>query len=467
MIGSCRKVTLRSLWFLGRQFNKLPETLGAEPMPKRLSLSASRAFRFRQQILSLAACVICAVVLWLPNDALASIGQVTLSIGFSELQSASGAKRPVTKGDAIEEGDTVITSANGHVHLRFVDGGLVSVRPLSIFVIQEFKYSPQNPSAALIRFSLATGEIRSVSGAAAKAAPERFRLNTPIVAIGVRGTDFFTRSNAEQTLATVNYGAIVMTPFDTNCRPDALVGCDGQRARVLSADMTGLALVYRTGTFDPGYQSLPNPLPGQRDKNDSSANPAQDPSKQNAERALAARQVATGPEDLVSPSKLVWGRWASTPLPGDQMSVAFRDAMLGNKVTVGDGYFFLFRTPETVNLLPSLKTKADFNLTASAAFHRLSSGEIAAASVDSGRFSVDFAQRSYETQLKVSASGIPNQLIEFRGLIDPSTGIFLGSGNNADSNLAGALSLDGKQAGYAFRAPVGSGSLQGATLWGR
>ncbi|NBT05291.1 MAG: hypothetical protein EBS54_00590 [Betaproteobacteria bacterium] len=149
------------------------------------------------------------------------------------------------------------------------------------------------------------------------------------------------------------------------------------------------------------------------------------------------------------------------------MSVAFRDAMLGNKVTVGDGYFFLFRTPETVNLLPSLKTKADFNLTASAAFHRLSSGEIAAASVDSGRFSVDFAQRSYETQLKVSASGIPNQLIEFRGLIDPSTGIFLGSGNNADSNLAGALSLDGKQAGYAFRAPVGSGSLQGATLWGR
>lgn len=405
--------------------------------------------------------------LLLPGYAVASVGQVTLSIGFSELVSALGVKRVVAKGDLIAEGDTILTSGNGHVHVRFIDGALVSVRPTSVFAVHEFKYAPQQAGETMIRFTLSKGEVRSISGAAAKEARERFRLNTPIVAIGVRGTDFLARANAEITVATVNQGAIVMTPFDANCRPDGLFGCDGQRARVLSADMTGLALVYRSGAFDPGYQTLPNPMSGQREKNDSSSNPAQDPSKQNAERALAARQVATGPEDLVSPSKLVWGRWASTPAPGDQMSIAFRDAMIGNKVMVGDGYFFLFRTPETVNLLPSLKTKADFNLTASAASHRLSSGEVAAATVDSGRFSVDFAQRKYETQLQVSSSDIPKQVIEFRGLIEPRTGIFLGSGSNADSNLAGALSLDGKQAGYSFRAPVGLGSLQGATLWGR
>lgn len=404
------------------------------------------------------------LTLLLSVNAVASVARVTLSIGYAELHNSSGLKKIVVKGDAIEEGDTILTSANGHVHLRFVDGALVSVRPLSVFAIQEFKYSPQDAGATVVRFSLTKGEVRSISGAAAKEARERFRLNTPIVAIGVRGTDFIARANAEVTLATVNQGAIVMTPFDSHCRPDALMGCDGQRARILSADMAGIALVYRLGAFDPGYQTLPSPL-SQRDRSESSA--AADPAKQHAERALAAQKASASPEDLVSPSKLVWGRWGSTPALGDSLTIGFREAMVGNHVTVGDGYFFLFRTPETINLLPSLKTKADFDLKSAAAFHRLSSGEVVAASVDAGRFSVDFAQRSYDTQLKVSAAGIQSQTVEFRGTFEPMNGIFSGAGSRAESNIAGAFSFDGKQAAYSFRSPVGLGSLQGATLWGR
>ena len=409
------------------------------------------------------ACMLALVfALLLPGYAVASVGQVTLSIGFSELVSALGVKRVVAKGDLIAEGDTILTSGNGHVHVRFIDGALVSVRPTSVFAVHEFKYAPQQAGETMIRFTLSKGEVRSISGAAAKEARERFRLNTPIVAIGVRGTDFLARANAEITVATVNQGAIVMTPFDANCRPDGLFGCDGQRARVLSADMTGLALVYRSGAFDPGYQTLPS----QREKQESNLSSTQDPVKQNAERALAAQRAAN-PEEFVTPSKLVWGRWASTPAPGDAMTTGFREAMVGNQVTVGDGYFFLFRTPESVNLLPSLKVKADFNLTSSAAFHRLSSGDVAPATVDAERLSVDFAQHRYETQLKVGAAGIPTQTVEFRGAVDSSTGIFTAGGSNAESSLAGALSLDAKQAGYTFRVPVGLGSLQGATLWGR
>lgn len=422
--------------------------------------AAHKLFMLTTQVVAWMAAFVC--LLWLSSIAHASVGRVTLSIGFSELHSSAGIKRVVGKGDLVEEGDTILTSANGHVHVRFVDGALVSVRPTSVFAIQEFKYAPQQTGETAVRFTLTKGEVRSISGAAAKEARERFRLNTPIVAIGVRGTDFMARASSEVTVATVQQGAIVMTPFDTNCRPDGLIGCDGQRARILSADMAGLALVYRTGAFDPGYQSLP----GQRDKNEPSLSAVQDPARHNAERAVAA-QRALGPEKLIAPSELIWGRWASTPAPGDSMTIAFRDALVGNKVTVGDGYFFLFRTPETVNLLPTLKTKADFNLSSSAVFHRLSSGEFAPASVDSGRLSVDFALRSYETQLKLSAEGIPSQAVAFRGAIDANTGIFTGSGSHAESNLAGALSLDAKQAGYSFRVPVGLGILQGATLWGR
>ncbi|NDD11575.1 MAG: hypothetical protein EB072_02755 [Betaproteobacteria bacterium] len=152
--------------------------------------------------------------LLLPGYAVASVGQVTLSIGFSELVSALGVKRVVAKGDLIAEGDTILTSGNGHVHVRFIDGALVSVRPTSVFAVHEFKYAPQQAGETMIRFTLSKGEVRSISGAAAKEARERFRLNTPIVAIGVRGTDFLARANAEITVATVNQGAIVMTPFD-------------------------------------------------------------------------------------------------------------------------------------------------------------------------------------------------------------------------------------------------------------
>ena len=47
-----------------------------------------------------------------------------------------------------------------------------------------------NPSDSQVKLNLIEGTARAVSGEAAKAAKERFRLNTPIAAIGVRGTDY-------------------------------------------------------------------------------------------------------------------------------------------------------------------------------------------------------------------------------------------------------------------------------------
>ena len=107
----------------------------------------------------------------------------------------------------------------------------------------------------------------------------------------------------------------------------------------------------------------------------------------------------------------------------------------------------------------------DFKLGASSAQYRQPSGDITAATVNSGKLGIDFAQRTYSTQLSVSADGIPTQNLQFSGAVDANTGIFLGT--NGQNSLSGALSLNARQAGYLFRAPVGNGSLSGATLWGR
>ena len=391
----------------------------------------------------------------------AAVGEITLVIGQSEVDREAQPGVQAKKGGAILEGDVIKTSASGHVHIRFVDGALVSVRPNSVFTIHEFKYNPAEPAASVVRLSLGKGEVRSISGAAAQAAKDRFRLNTPLVAIGVKGTDFVTQTGLEATRVTVNQGAIVMAPFDQSCRADALGVCSGSRARELTAEMTGMALVYRNGAADPGFQLAP----GQKDAG--KLQPQSGQLKDGADRVTSSSKEGVRPEEVVSPSRLVWGRWSHAPLPGDALTVGFRDALLGNEVTVGDGYYFLFRNPGSPNLLPSLNNQVDFKLGASSAQYRLPSNEVTAASVDAGKLSIDFAQRTYATQLQVSAEGLPSQSLQFAGKVDPNTGIFLGTGQGGQGSLSGALTLNGRQAGYFFRAPVNNGSLSGATLWAR
>ncbi|WP_322993725.1 FecR family protein [Limnohabitans sp.] len=389
-----------------------------------------------------------------------AVGEVTLAIGLSDIGRETETAAPVLKGKPIREGDVIKTSASGHVHVRFKDGALVSVRPNSVFTIHEFKYNPAEPAASVVRLSLSKGEVRSISGAAAQAAKERFRLNTPLVAIGVKGTDFVTQTGQDATRVTVNQGAIVMAPFDQGCRADTLGVCATSRARELTAAMTGMALEYRNGTVDPGFQLAP------AQKENNKLQPQDGQLKDNADRASSASKESVRPEELVSVSRLVWGRWNQVPAPGDNLTIGFRAALSGNEVTVGDGYYFLFRNPGSPNLLPSLTNQVDFKLTSSAAQYRPPSNNVVAATVNSGIFSIDFAQSTYVTQLQVSAEGISPQNLQFAGKIDTSTGIFRDTTPKGLS-LGGALTLNGLQAGYFFRAPVNNGSLTGATLWGR
>jgi hypothetical protein len=186
--------------------------------------------------------------------------------------------------------------------------------------------------------------------------------------------------------------------------------------------------------------------------------------RDNTERAVNQGQT---PDDVLGGARLVWGRWAQTPQPGDQLTIGFREALQGNEVTVGDGYYFLFRQPNVPNQLPSLTHQTTFKLQSASAQYRQPSNEVVAAQVNGGSFSVDFAQRSFATQLQVQAPGIQTQNLAFQGQIDVQTGIFLSPGTKDQANLAGALSLNARQGGYLFSAPVGNGSLSGATLWGR
>ena len=145
------------------------------------------------------------------------VGETTLVIGQAQIINANGKSIPVTRGSVIQVGDVIQTEIGGHVHLRFVDGGRVSVRPSSRLQVENYTHSAQQPQLSAIKFTLQEGVVRSITGSWGESARERFRLNTPLAAIGVKGTDFIVRANADATAATVFSGAIAVAPLQGSC----------------------------------------------------------------------------------------------------------------------------------------------------------------------------------------------------------------------------------------------------------
>ena len=183
------------------------------------------------------------------NPPSAAVGKATMVIGQAYLVSDEGEVSAMDRGSVVRVGDRIETGANGHVHLRFTDGGLVSVRPDSRLQIQKYSYTEGQPEAGGIKFKLEQGVVRSITGAWGEAARERFRLNTPLAAIGVKGTDFVVSANANTTLASVYAGAIVIAPLLGDCQA-TLGPCVTGAERLLTQDMKGqmVSLVGQQGT---------------------------------------------------------------------------------------------------------------------------------------------------------------------------------------------------------------------------
>lgn len=164
-------------------------------------------------------------------------GRVSLVIGTAYAEGPSRDKRQkVTSGMPVYEKDRLITSSGGHVHIRFIDNGLISLRPDSLVEIAHYEYNASYPEQSTIKFNLEEGIARSVSGNGAKAARHRFRMNTPIAAIGVRGTDFVVSAGKEDVRAIVNEGIIVVAPFSDQCSASSLGPCN-----LNAVELTGIS----------------------------------------------------------------------------------------------------------------------------------------------------------------------------------------------------------------------------------
>lgn len=434
------------------------------------------------------------------------VGEATMVIGIAKIVGSDGNTRLVERGSAIRVGERVQTQPGGHVHLRFVDGGRLSIRPSSSLQVEDYSHSEQQPTLGAIRFRLEEGVVRSITGSWGEAARDRFRLNTPVAAIGVKGTDFVVQSAGDKTTASVYTGAIALTPLTAAC--SSSVGpCLNGFEKILSEDMKGqmvelsrrqltpqlvpLIDLLVTNMKPPGSSGGGDLVASRSDKslkiedNQQESRAARNVGVDNQAAILAATPIAVpivasavipvvAPPVEVGPpqvNQLFWGRyiWAQ-PLSGDSFTRGLSEALAvaNHERLPGNSNYLLFRPATTASsdtLAAASGSLVDFRLANSTAQLALvNSKVIESVAVNEGTLRVDFSRSTFATRLGLSSKTLGSDAVIANGTITTS-GVMQATTSNAA--ITGALSLDGREAGYAFDKAVPAGTLRGATLWGR
>ena len=135
--------------------------------------------------------VLAALVLALTafGTAQAQVARVLRIDGAAMVDVAGQPRRFLGIGEQLQENAVVVVAKESFVMLEFRDQTRVTLRPNTVFKVEAYADdTPEN-----VRFGLAKGGLRAVSGAVGKRRPEVVRINTTSAWIGVRGTEFDAR----------------------------------------------------------------------------------------------------------------------------------------------------------------------------------------------------------------------------------------------------------------------------------
>ena len=160
-------------------------------------------------------------------------GTVSLIEGDVRFLDAKLQARRPKQGDAIYEGEGVVTGADGEVHLDMQDGGYIGVRPGTRLNVVNFKAEGGQDDSFVL--SLLEGSFRAVTGWITRSSGRRAEVQTPTVTIGVRGTDYeplvipegsnageagtYNRVNIGETEMRTAQGSIVVRPSQAGFVP--------------------------------------------------------------------------------------------------------------------------------------------------------------------------------------------------------------------------------------------------------
>ena len=116
-----------------------------------------------------------------------SAGKVKLAVGDVTAQLDGGPERSLKIGAEVFDGDVVTTREKGFAVIIMDDESRFTIKPNSQLEIVESGASSGDNS---VLTKLVQGGMKVITGQIAKRDPNRFRIDTPLGSIGVRGTSF-------------------------------------------------------------------------------------------------------------------------------------------------------------------------------------------------------------------------------------------------------------------------------------
>lgn len=356
---------------------------------------------------------------------------------------AKAGDRAAVEGAQVVEGQMLSTGADGYIYVKTADNGLFILRPQTQARIVTYHIDQKNPANTRVKFELISGTARSKSGDAVKHARQNFRFNTPVAAIGVRGTDFTVFTDNDTSRVSVFSGGVVVSGFVGGCRPDGAGPCEGATSRELSAAQRGQLVQVTRGQAAPQVLDESTQGPGQA----APARPDEPLSKKDSDQPKVNVEVAkniglnTAIEKVVNPGNgtpvdpspvpdpvtpvpvpvpdpvdpivgppigvpnpaermAIWGRWQ----PFGNLAPVLDYATQGNKseLIALNGYFALYRSPGNEYVMPN-NGGVGFGLRSSEAYVITEYGSgntiTTKANLTGGTLNVDFGKRSFSTNM--------------------------------------------------------------------
>jgi hypothetical protein len=151
--------------------------------------------------------------------------------GSVQIISVAGQTRTLQKGEAVNEGDTVISAKAASAQIKMQDGGFVAMRPDTSLKFDSFKFNGKEDGSERSFFSLFKGGFRAVTGLIGRVNKTNYRITTASSTIGIRGTDHetfvvtpdssltntvpvgtYNKVNVGETFMTTDKGTIFVLP---------------------------------------------------------------------------------------------------------------------------------------------------------------------------------------------------------------------------------------------------------------
>jgi len=442
----------------------------------------------------------CLVGAFLMLAAMQAFAQVAARVMYTQGETfieRAGAFEPLAVGNSVPEGALLKTGDTGHLYLRLADDGFFVLRPKTTARIALYKPVAAQPEQSEFQFELVHGVARAITGKVAEQAKQRFRFNTPVAAIGVKGTDFVVSTTADDTYISVNSGTVVASQFTTNCTRAGLGACSSAAASTLSASADFLLAI---STGKPGVQTLDlkaNPAlrefvpdqtapPASNERTISSSRVntnalsstavalADNPSVSDgalkssvtvgALKPSVASSDAMGAIATVSAQQIYWGRWTDVASLGKGVDLA---QFVKGLEPIGISWpaYVVARNNDSL-VMPGAGV-ANFNLSSFEAgvYPGNNPGTAIAAQITNPSLSVDFGSRKFTTQLTIAGGGYKGDFVA-KGSVLP-TGLFEFDAGRSNMTLSGGLAGNpADQAAYIFTGRIDANAMTaGGTFW--